>query len=258
VDSVAVTVGQRILVKNEADGTHNGPYVVTATGGASAVYILTRATDSDTGAELLDGLYFVTLGTVNAGLGYYLSNSTAPTLGTDNLTYTLYSTGGSSGNGIKAGTGLLKQGNVFSVLYGTTAGSAAQGNDSRLTAAVAYSRLPVGTTANSVAAGDDSRFYNVPPVTVTAAAYTLLVTDRAKAVETTYTGGVTLTIDPSVFSIGDVGEVVQIGAGQITFVPASGVSFVAEGGLTKSTTVGAVVGWRIRSTGSVLLNGSRA
>ena len=72
-----------------------------------------------------------------------------------------------------------------SLAIGTTAGTAAEGNDSRLTDArtptahvhagadittgtVAYARLPVGTTASTVAAGDDSRIGKIGgTVTVT-------------------------------------------------------------------------------------------
>lgn len=55
VDGQAVVVGQRIFVKNEAATTHNGIYVVTATGGAGAPYVLTRAADFDQPAEVSSG-----------------------------------------------------------------------------------------------------------------------------------------------------------------------------------------------------------
>lgn len=48
VDTVAVALGDRILVKNEAQ--NNGIYVVTAPGSAGTPWVLTRATDFDTAA----------------------------------------------------------------------------------------------------------------------------------------------------------------------------------------------------------------
>mgnify|MGYP006188521723 CR=1 FL=1 len=81
---------------------------------------------------------------------------------------------------VSAGTGLSGGGDLsanrsLAVSYGTTAGTAAQGNDARLSDArtptahvhagadissgtVAYARLPVGTAASTVAAGNDARF----------------------------------------------------------------------------------------------------
>lgn len=55
VDGTAVTVGQRILVKNEAAPANNGIYTVTATGGAAAFYTLTRATDFNQSSEIQNG-----------------------------------------------------------------------------------------------------------------------------------------------------------------------------------------------------------
>lgn len=80
---------------------------------------------------------------------------------------------------ITAGTGLTGGGDLsanrtLAVSYGSTAGTACQGNDSRLSDArtptahthnasdinagtLGYARLPVGTAASTVAAGNDSR-----------------------------------------------------------------------------------------------------
>lgn len=83
---------------------------------------------------------------------------------------------------ISAGTGLSGGGDLstnrsLSVGYGSTAGTACQGNDTRLSNArpptahthnasdvnagtLAYARLPVGVAASTVAAGNDSRIVN--------------------------------------------------------------------------------------------------
>jgi N-acetylneuraminic acid mutarotase len=61
IDGVTVSVGDRVLVKNQGTGpyfsnAYNGIYSVTATGGVSTPAVLTRATDADTGTELAFGL----------------------------------------------------------------------------------------------------------------------------------------------------------------------------------------------------------
>lgn len=80
---------------------------------------------------------------------------------------------------VSAGTGLSGGGDLsanrsFTVTYGTTAGTACQGNDARLSdsrtptththagaditsGTIGYARLPVGTAASTVAAGNDAR-----------------------------------------------------------------------------------------------------
>jgi hypothetical protein len=58
VDGTAVVVGDRILVKDEANLARNGAYTVTATGSAGAAYVLTRAADYDAPAEIVQGSAF--------------------------------------------------------------------------------------------------------------------------------------------------------------------------------------------------------
>lgn len=55
VDGAAVIVGDPIAVNNEAIGSHNGLYIVTAVGALAAVYVLTRRTDYDQAAEIGPG-----------------------------------------------------------------------------------------------------------------------------------------------------------------------------------------------------------
>lgn len=64
VDTVTPSIGDRILVKNEATGSHNGIYDVTDPGDASHPYILTRASDMDASAEILGAYTFVSDGAV--------------------------------------------------------------------------------------------------------------------------------------------------------------------------------------------------
>lgn len=58
VDGIAVAVDDRILVKDEAAShVDHGIYTVTATGGVSSKWKLTRATDFDEDAEVTSGAY---------------------------------------------------------------------------------------------------------------------------------------------------------------------------------------------------------
>jgi hypothetical protein len=116
VDGVAVAVGNRILVKNEAAGANNGVYVVTDTGSGSTPYILTRATDFDsagTGVDQIDAgdFFLVTAGSTQANTSWVQQTPLPITVGTTAIVFSqfaapvLYS----------AGTGLTLTGTVFSI-----------------------------------------------------------------------------------------------------------------------------------------------
>lgn len=92
IDGFNVAVGNRVLIKNEANSAYNGAYTVTVDGSA-AVYVLTRATDFDTtgSGEISNNAYFyVTAGSTNAGSSWVLSQTAAITVGTTALPFTLF------------------------------------------------------------------------------------------------------------------------------------------------------------------------
>jgi hypothetical protein len=87
VDGIAVSSGNRILVKNQAAPAQNGVYTVTTVGSGGAPYVLTRVTDFDTPSEQVQGsALFITNGTANGGTGWVLSNTVA-SVGTDSATF---------------------------------------------------------------------------------------------------------------------------------------------------------------------------
>ena len=112
VDSTAVVVDDRILVKDQASAVQNGIYKVTATGSGSAVFVLTRTPDADTAAELTGGtFFFVEEGTSNADNGYVATHNGTPTFGSTNITFVQFSGAGQ----ISAGNALTKTGNTLDV-----------------------------------------------------------------------------------------------------------------------------------------------
>lgn len=103
VDGVLVSVGDRVLVKNQSTATENGIYLVAA--GA-----WTRTTDADTGAEIVTAAVLITTGT-QANTQWTCTNSTPPTIGTTAITF-----GQIAGAGVYTnGTGISLIGNVFSI-----------------------------------------------------------------------------------------------------------------------------------------------
>ena len=110
VDGQAPAAGKYVLVKNEAAAANNGLYVVTQAGDGSHPYILTRASDDDTAAEMAGAFVFVELGTTNAATGWVCAQATI-TVGTTAITWTQFSGAGT----YTAGSGLSLTGTQFAL-----------------------------------------------------------------------------------------------------------------------------------------------
>ncbi len=92
VDGQAVTVGMRILVKNEAAQANNGIYTVTVVGSVASLYVLTRAADYNQASEMGAGDLIPvkaagTAGTVNDGLVFLSSGPSPFVVGTSAITF---------------------------------------------------------------------------------------------------------------------------------------------------------------------------
>lgn len=81
LDGVTLATGDRILLKNQTTASENGIYVVAASGAPS------RASDADTGAELVNAAVIVSEGTVNADTWWLCTTNAPITLGTTGLTF---------------------------------------------------------------------------------------------------------------------------------------------------------------------------
>jgi hypothetical protein len=109
VDGVALTAGQRILVKDQTDATQNGIYVVAA--GAWA-----RSIDADSSEEVSPGMFtFVEEGTVNADSGWVLTTDGVGgsiDVGAVDMDFVQFSGAGQ----VEAGAGLTKTGPSLDVV----------------------------------------------------------------------------------------------------------------------------------------------
>jgi hypothetical protein len=108
IDGVALSAGDRVLVKDQTTTSANGVYVVAA--GAWA-----RSEDLSTWAEHVAAYLFVEQGTVNADVGFLCNVDAGGTLGTTAITFVQFNGAGQ----IVAGAGLTKTGNTIDVGAGT-------------------------------------------------------------------------------------------------------------------------------------------
>jgi hypothetical protein len=110
IDGESVVLGQRVLIKNQTDAKQNGIYTLTTVGSSSAPWVLTRAEDFNSAAEIHGGDFvFVTGGTLYNNTGW-VQTETMTTVGTDPVEFTQFSGAGT----YVAGNGLTLTGSSFS------------------------------------------------------------------------------------------------------------------------------------------------
>lgn len=106
IDGVVLAAGDRVLLKDQADPSENGVYVV-----ASGAW--SRSSDADTTSKVTASFaVFVEQGTVNADSGWVLTNDGPVTIGTTNLDFVQFTGLGQ----IVAGDGLTKSGNQIDIV----------------------------------------------------------------------------------------------------------------------------------------------
>ena len=116
IDSIVLTAGQRVLVKDQSTAFQNGIYTVTTVGTVSTNWVLTRAIDNDSNVTVLEveggDFCFVQEGTVNADNGFVVTTNGSITIGTTGIDYVQFSGAGQ----VIAGDGLTKTGNTLNAV----------------------------------------------------------------------------------------------------------------------------------------------
>lgn len=104
IDGVSVSVGDRVLVKNQTVKENNGIYLV-----ASGSW--TRTTDANTYDELVGAFTFVEEGTTQKDTGWVCTNDKGGTIGVTHIEFSQFSGAGT----YSAGTGLTLTGSTFAI-----------------------------------------------------------------------------------------------------------------------------------------------
>lgn len=146
IDSVALNAGDNVVLVAQTTASQNGPWVWNGTSST-----MTRPSWWASTTNVNEGQYFmVAEGSVYKDTKWWCTTVGTITVDTTSTSYAQDLTGQIYTNG----TGLALAGGQFSVNYGTTAGTAAQGNDARITGALQTSALATGVqTALGVAVG---------------------------------------------------------------------------------------------------------
>jgi hypothetical protein len=107
IDGIALSVGDRVLVKDQATTNQNGIYTVTTVGTAAVAWVLTRATDADTWNDLIGAHTPIEQGTVNDDTFWLSETARGGTLGTTAITWQLVSNAQLAAVGNLATNGLI-------------------------------------------------------------------------------------------------------------------------------------------------------
>ncbi len=171
IDGVALTLGMRVLLKNQTTDFQNGIYTVTTAGAIGIAGILTRATDADQTNEWKTGdSVFVTAGTTLTSTTWAYTGVDSPTMGTDSLTFVQVAGQGSftGGNGIAiTGTSIAIDTSV------TVDKTTAQTLTNKTLTTPVINGLPTGTgiatanTASTLVARDGSGNFSAGGITGT-------------------------------------------------------------------------------------------
>ena len=263
IDGVSLSIGDRVLVKDQTTQTQNGIYAV-----ASGSW--TRATDADNipDGDLNGGDFTLVLeGTVNSGYGYVCSNTSAITIGTTNVTYSAFN----AAKAVTAGSGLTEStpGTLDIATGGVTSAMIADGTivdgDINASAAIAQSKISglssslalkanlaapsftggVTVDASGIIFTDGTQTKEgVPsrtPIIQKSASYTLsALTERDSLIEVDSASATTLSIptDASVnYPVGTTIDILQTNTGQVTIAAAT----------PATTTVNATPGLKLRT-----------
>lgn len=172
IDGVTVSVGDRVLVKNQTAQADNGIYVVAS--GAWA-----RSADANTWDELVSAYTFVEEGSTYADTGWVCTVNAGGTLGVTAVTWSQFSGAGT----YLAGTGLTLSGNTFSITNtAVTAGSYGSASET-LTATVnaqgqltALAETAIAITVSQVTDAGTMATQNANNVAITGGSITNLTT----------------------------------------------------------------------------------
>lgn len=146
-DSVSPALNARILVKDQTNTAHNGIYVLSTVGDGSTPWVLTRATDFDTAAEIAGGDFtFVDAGSTFANTGW-VNIDEVNIVGTDPIVFQQFSGAGT----YTASNGVLLTGNNFTGVVVANGGLSVGASGFQLDTAIAVRKYAanVGDGSNT-------------------------------------------------------------------------------------------------------------
>jgi hypothetical protein len=245
IDGVTLSVGMRILVKNEVTAANNGIYDVTSS------TVLTRSADFNTPTEMAGGDFtFVTAGTLYDNTGWVMPDPVT-TVGTSPVVWIQFSGAGT----YTAGTGLTLTGSQFSITNTAVTPGAYGNGDFNATFTVnqqgqlsAAANVAITANAGNLSGTVLKSTVVTSSLTSVGTLTTLSISGNANVgnigggagIFTTVAGALTTAAQPNVTSVGtlaSLGVTGNISAGNVSATTFTGA---LSGAATSATTAGTV------------------
>ena len=231
IDGVTLTVGDRIVIKDEASLPNNGIYTYTST------TVLTRATDFDTPVEMAGGDFvFIQQGTTLNDTGFVMTDPVV-TVGTSDVTFVQFSGAGS----FTAGAGLTLTGTVFSVNTDNLTTDISGGNVVVKTSAQ-FTTPDIGAaTGTSLTATSNVAGGNLTTVGVVSATGNVIggnITTAGVVAATGNVSGGNITTGAKVVAVGNIDSTSGIFNGDgfgLSNIPAANITGLSLSGIANGT-----------------------
>lgn len=152
IDGYTPSLGDRLLIKNQASALQNGIYTVTTLGTISVAAVLTRSTDFDQPSEIDGAMVYILNGTSNGNTLWYCTVTGTPTIGTTNINWSQFLGATYSADG----TTITLTGTTFSLNSTLQATFATLTGTQTLTNKRRVPRVAVATNAASITPDSDN------------------------------------------------------------------------------------------------------
>lgn len=235
IDGVSLTLGMRVLLKNQTTDFQNGLYTVTTAGAIGVAGILTRATDGDQTTDWKTGdSVFVTAGTTLSTTTWAYTGIDSPTVGTTSLTFAQTAGQGS----FTAGAGISITGNSIALITPVTV--ALGGTNATSAGITAFNNITGYTAAGATGTTSTNLVFSTSPTLVTPAlgTPTALVGTNITGTGASFTSGVTQALASATTTV-NVSSAAAPSSGQVlTASSSTAATWVTPGSLTWTVVTG--------------------
>ena len=242
--TATLTVGDRILVKNQSSSQFNGIYVAAA--GAWA-----RSSDMNTWAEVPSAFTFIESGTTLADTGWVCTSNQGGTIDVTPITWSQFSGAGS----YLAGTGLTLTGNTFSITN-TAVTAAAYGSASQVATFTVNQQGQITLAANASIAIAASQITSGTIDSARLSGSYSGITGLGTLLDLTVTNTITGSVSGNAGTATTAGKATNIAGGAVGSVPYQSATdvtaFLAAGSNGQVLTLaGGLPSWATPTTGTV-------
>lgn len=157
-DAATPVIGNRILVKDQVSGEHNGIYVLTQDDGTNSQnFILTRATDNDEAGQVDATIVMIQEGATESGTAWIANPVGTVTMGTTAIPWSQFGGGGNAFGVVAADSGTAsadEAADTLNLVGATNGGITTIATDNPEFITFSITPIDLATTGATIALGD--------------------------------------------------------------------------------------------------------